>query len=570
MAGSIRKIVDSAAIGASGAISWWAKRASGGANVLEVSLTGQVVEELHLAGIMQRLFPSHFLCMRELLAGISFAADERDIKALIVRVSGHDLGWGRAEELCDAIRRFRASGKYALAYLEEPENIDTMIAASCDRVIAPPGVPLYLTGLLSEVMYFKEILDKLNIEPELFQAGKYKSAVEPFLRSGMSDEHRESVESLLDSIYGHWLKAVAVGRGMTEERVGGLIDEGPWLAEEAKDAGLIDELMYEDELDDYIEKWLGIVVHRIPLDRFRKLYGPRASVRDPWRKLQALALITATGTIHSGESRYYGAADSSAGADTLRRAISRVREDDAIAAVVLRIDSPGGSAVHSDFIWREVERLKKEKPVVVSMADVAASGGYYIAMPADHIVASPATLTGSIGVIGGKINLKGLYNKIGINKDSVARGKHADMVTDYGSLSPELRAKMKKEMEAVYHIFVEKAASARKREYAELDQSAQGRVWTGLQAKEVGLVDELGSLLTAIERAKERAGIPASRRVPVYTATRAHRFSLPMPSLPIPLPGGGKLSRAFSALAQFELLADSSILALMPFSLKIK
>jgi protease-4 len=568
MAGTVRKVMDSAGIGAGHLISWWSRRAQGGANVLEINLSGQVVEEMHLAGVVQRLFPSQFLCMRDLLSGINFAAEERDIKAILLRVSDHDLGWGRAEELCDAIRRFRAAGKYAIACLEEPENIDTLIAASCDRVVSPPGVPFYLTGLLSEVMYFKEVLDKLDVQPELFQAGKYKSAVEPYTRSGMSKQNREAMEAVLDSIYEGWIKAMVSGRGLSESVITDLIDKGPWLAEEAKEAGLLDELLYDDEIDDYIEKWLGFVLRRITLDRFKKLYGPRPSVSEPWLKTQGLALITATGPIHAGESHYYGAADSTTGADTLRRALTRVREDDRIAAAVLRIDSPGGSATHSDFIWREVERLKKNKPVVVSMADVAASGGYYIAMPADHIVASPGTLTGSIGVIGGKLNLKGLYNKIGIKKDRVSRGAHADLVTDYGPLSADLRAKMEKEMDAVYRIFVGKAATARKREPAEMDQAAQGRVWTGAQAKALGLVDELGSLLTAIERAKERAGIHPSRRVPVFTPMRAHKLSLPMPSFPIPLPGG--MLKSLTRLMPYHLLSDSPILAMMPFSIKIR
>jgi protease-4 len=279
-------------------------------------------------------------------------------------------------------------------------------------------------------------------------------------------------------------------------------------------------------------------------------------------------MITATGVIHSGESRHYGAGDSTTGADTLRRAISKIREDDRVFGVVLRVDSPGGSAVHSDLIWREIDRLRQEKPVVASMADVAASGGYYIAMPADHIMASPVTLTGSIGVIGGKMNLKGLYNKIGITKDKVSRGKHADLVTDYGALTPELKKKLKKEMETVYRIFVEKAARARKRDYQEIHDAAQGRVWTGTQARERGLVDETGNLMTAIDRAKERAGVPISTAVPVFTPARVHRLSLPSLPFRLPIPGG--FGKALNTLSLYELVADSPMLAIMPYILKIK
>lgn len=318
-----RKIFKSAGIGASSVLTWFARRAAGAANVLEINLSGQVVEDVQLSGIWQRIMPAQFVSMRELLAGVSFAAEDPGIKALVLRTADHDLGWGRAEEISEAIRRFRAAGKYALAFLEEPENVDTLLAAACDRVAAPPGIPVYLTGLLSEVMYFKGVLDKLEIQPELFQAGKYKSAVEPYTRAGMSKEHRESVESLLDSIFDLWSRSLAEGRGITPERARELIDGGPWLSEEAMEQGLLDELFYEDEIDDYLEKWLGIQPARISLDKYLKLYGPRAAMADPWKKDAALALITAAGHIHGGESRFYGLGDTTVGADTLRRALQR-------------------------------------------------------------------------------------------------------------------------------------------------------------------------------------------------------------------------------------------------------
>ena len=563
-----RKTAASAGIGAGNLAAWWARKAAGSANVLEVNLAGQVVEEVHLSGIWQRLLPSPFLSMRELLAAIDYAAEDQDIKVLLLRISDHDLGWGRAEELAEGIRNFRAAGKYALAHLEDPENLDTLIAASCDRVTMPSGASYHLTGLLSEVMYLKGLLDMLEIKPELFQAGKYKSAVEPYTRSAMSREHREAMEAVLDNIYDRWVQALARSRGLGEDRVRELIDRGPWRAEEALEHKLVDALIYEDEIDDYLEKWLGLMPVRIAADRFLRLYGTRPGLSEPWKNQPALALITATGPIHGGESRYYGPGDATVGADTLRAALQQVREDDGIAAVVLRVDSPGGSATHSDLIWREVERLRAAKPVVVSMADVAASGGYYIAMPADYIVASPGTLTGSIGVIGGKMNLKGLYTKLGIKKEQVHRGRHADIVTDYGAYSAELKSKMRQEMDAVYRLFVDKAASSRKRDRAEIEAAAQGRVWTGDQAKSLGLVDELGNLLAAVRRAKERAGIAVSKRVPLVILPRMKKLSLPAMPFSLPLPSGA--NRLLLKLMAYENLADRSALTLLPFSIKIK
>lgn len=563
-----RKLFQSASIGSGNMANWWARRAGGGGNVLELDLSGHIAESSLSETIFSRFFPSNVVGMREALSAIKFAAEERDIKVLLLRISDHDLGWGRAFEIVGAVKRFRAAGKHAVAFMETPENADTLIAAACDKIVVPPGAPVYLTGLLSEVMYFKGLLDKFDVKPELFQAGKYKSAVEPYTRKSMSKAHRESVEAILDGIYGRWTRELSEGRGLPAETVADLVDQGPWLAETAKEAGLLDELLYEDQVDDYLEKWLGIVPRRVRLDRFLKVYGPRPAISEPWKKTRAIAIVTVSGTIHGGENRQFGAGDSSTGADTLRRALNRAREDGRICAVVLRVDSPGGSAVHSDLIWREVERLRAEKPVVASMGDVAASGGYYIAMPADEIVASPCTLTGSIGVIGGKINLKGLYDKVGINKEQVKRGKNSDIVTDYGALSPELRKKLQAEMENIYKIFVDKAARARKQEYEQLHESAQGRVWTGEQARERGLVDTLGGLMTSIERAKERAGVPADRPMPVVMLPKPRKFALPAMPFPLPIPGGA--ARAVTDIMRYEPLADTPFLAMLPYMIKIK
>jgi len=563
----LRNAARSAGIGFSNVLAWWAKKTAGPANVLNIKLSGRVVEDVQLSGLWQRFMPAPPITMRDLLSVINLASEDDSIKLLLLRIGRHDLGWGKAQELCRMTKRFRSAGGHALAFLEEPGNLDTMIASACDRVVIPPGAPLQLTGLLSEIMYFKEVLDRLEVEPELFHTGKYKSAVEPYTRTGMSREHREAMESLLDSIYKCWSSQMASGRGLSQDRVKELIDQGPFMAPQAKEAGLVDELAYADELDDYIQRWLGFAPKMIDAERFMRLFGPRPSIGDPWKKSRALALITAAGPIHGGESRFYGAGDATTGADTIRRALREVREDDRIAAVVLRVDSPGGSAVHSDLIWREVERLARAKPVIASMADVAASGGYYIAMAANTIIASPTTITGSIGVIGGKINLKGLYNKIGIKKEHVARGKHADMLTDYGPLAPELKEKIKNETETVYRSFVAKAAESRKREEAQIEKAAQGRVWTGEQAEDLGLVDRTGSLIEAIERAKESAGIPLWRKVPVAVLPRLKRMSFPGIPFPLPLPGGA--GALHNLVSSYSCLADESTLAIMPYLLKI-
>ena len=536
-------------------------------NVLELRLEGEVVEDQPPFTWLQRFFPRPVIGLRELILTLREAETDPQLSILLLYLGPNSLGWGRAQELRQAIQSLRAAGKKAIAFLEEADTLDYFLATACDQIIFTPLGSVGLTGLLSEVIYFKGALDKLAIKPELLQAGRYKGAVEPYTRTGMSRAQRESVNSLLDSLYEQLAAGVAQARGLSAATVKNLIDHGPYLAAPARAAGLVDKLLYEDQLEDHLRQELGAEPVIASSQRYRWLCGPGLDWRDPWRSHPAVAVVYATGLIHSGPSRSYGGIADSVGSETLCAALREVREDPAVKAVVLRVDSPGGSGLASDLIWREVSLFQGHKPLVVSMGDVAASGGYYIAAPADQILAQPGTLTGSIGVIAGKINLQGLYEKVGLKKVLVARGRNADLHSDYGPFSETGRLRVEEEMQSFYREFVSKAAKGRKQEYARMEKSAQGRVWTGEQAQALGLVDGLGGLRQALETAKRLAGIPLEQKALLEILPRRRRFQLP--AWTAFLPFSPRLTPALRQLFSLEAIADSRILALLPFRLRI-
>jgi protease-4 len=413
-----------------------------------------------------------------------------------------DSGFGKVQELRDAIGRFRKSGKPAYAHLEFAGNREYYLATACSRIYAVPTAILDVSGLAAEVTFFKGTLDKIGMQAQFEGVGKYKNAPNQFTETGFTGPHREQTEALLDSLFGQYVGAIAASRDKTEAQVRALVDDGPYDGARALAAGLVDELVYEDELGDR----LG-AAERVTAGRYVK--GSRGFGLDGRPKL---ALVYAVGTIVSGESQS-GFGGDFAGSDTVARAIRQARKDASVRAIVLRIDSPGGSGTASDVMWREVTLARKVKPVIMSMGDTAASGGYYLAMGGDAIVAQPGTITGSIGVFGGKLSMRGLYDKVGLTKEIVTRGKNAALFSSYRAWSDEERQSFRAIMTSFYEEFVQKAASGRGKTYEEIHAVAQGRVWTGAEALEVGLVDRLGGLDVAVTLAKERAKIGADQEV---------------------------------------------------------
>jgi protease IV len=430
------------------------------------------------------------------------------ISSVILKPSGPAALWGKVQEVRDAIADFRRSGKPIIGYLEYGGEQEFYLASACDKVFLMPAASLDLTGMASYELFLRGMLDKIGAFPDALHIGEYKTASNTFTEKTMTPAHREMAVSLNTDLYEQLVRGIAEGRRKSEAEVRSLIDHGPFLPEDALRAGLIDDLAYEDELDDKVKLSPG-KVRFIDINEYRGVSaGGLGLNRGP-----QVAIIYAAGIIASGKSSYDSPAGSVVGSDTIVEYLRKARGDNAVKAIVLRIDSPGGSAIASDVIWREVMLTKNQKPVIASMSDVAASGGYYIAMPAHAIVAEPSTLTGSIGVVLTKFVINGTLQKLGINMEPVSRGRYAEMYSPIKAFTPEERTRMLENMQATYDTFVEKAAQGRNTTPEKIDAIGQGRVWTGRQAKEIGLVDELGGLERALALAKQRAKIAQDAEV---------------------------------------------------------
>jgi protease-4 len=485
----------------------------GGESYLALNLTGGVPEIP--ASEFGSFFESSPPSLRALVESLDRAATDAKVKAVVLRVSVlPDSGWGKVQELRDAITRFRKSGKPAYAHLEFCGNKEYYLATACNKVYAVPGALLDVSGLRAEVTFLRKTLDKLGVQAQFEGVGKYKNAPNQFTESSFTEPHREQTQALLDGLFAQYLAAISAARGKSTAEVRAAVDEGPYTAEDARAAGLVDELLYQDELDARLKS-----AERVTPGRYVR--SARGFGFDGRPKV---ALVYAVGEIVSGESQAGGLGGEFAGSDTVARAIRQARTDPAIRAIVLRVDSPGGSGTASDVIWREMGLARKAKPVVVSMGDVAASGGYYIAMGGDAIVAQPGTITGSIGVFGGKFSLRGLYDKIGVTKEILSHGRNAALFTEYRPWNDEERAKVRSLMVSFYETFVTKAAQGRHKTYDEVDRIAQGRVWTGSEALKVGLVDRLGGLDVALTIAKERAKLGKDQDVALVVLPQRKSF----------------------------------------------
>jgi len=506
------------------------------------------------------------------------------IKAILLDIDTSGVGWGKSEELRDAITDFRSSGKPVYAYMEFGLNKEYYIATACDKIYVPPPGELFINGLAADVMFFRGSLDKLGIYPDIYQIGKYKSAGDMFTQKNMTDAHREYINSLLDDLYGRYVNAIAQARHKTPDDVRTLIDNAPYNATKAKEAGLIDESAYRDELEKQIKSTLGYKES----DTFTPVRGVDYRDVSPeslgLNKGEKIAVVYATGDIGSGSSANSPSGEQSIGSDTLAKAMNDAAADKSIKAIVLRVDSPGGSGLASDIIWHAVEAANQKKPVVVSMSDVAASGGYYIAAAARKIIAQPSTITGSIGVVAGKPVMRGFYDWLGISNEYVLRGKTAGLFRETEKFTDEERAKFEDWIKTTYYNdFVPKVARGRNKDAQSIDSVGQGRVWTGTQAKDRGLVDEFGGLDRAIEVAKGLAGIPADKGV--------QRVILPYPQtfLQQLLNGSGESSnakveqqraiaaslpedarRALRYMALMDQMKNGETMMLMPFDLRIK
>ena len=444
--------------------------------------------------------------------------DER-VEGVVVVPSLQQGMWGKVQEIRDAMLDFKKSGKPIVAYLEYGGGQQFYLATAADSVFLTPTSSVNLVGVASYELFLREGLDTIGVHPDMLHAGDFKTASNVYTETTFTPEHREMAESLNRDLYEQLVSGIAAGRDLTEPEVRRLIDEGPFLPEDAVAKGLIDELLYEDE-----------VVGHAPLPESA---SSRLAYRD-YQHLDArslglnrgpeVAVVYAAGTINFGGSGFDVSGSEIVGSQTMVQAIREAREDRSVEAIVLRIDSPGGVAIASDIIWRELQLAGEEKPVIASMSDVAASGGYYIAAPADVVVAQPGTLTGSIGVVGGKFAVGGTLEKLGINVETITDGAMAEMNSPFAPFSDESRARVQRQIDATYETFLRRVADGREMSRDDVHAIGQGRVWTGRQAKDRGLVDELGGLMRALELAKDLAGIDADREVTIVPFPRPRSF----------------------------------------------
>jgi protease-4 len=509
------------------------------------------------------------LTFRDLLGAITRAKEDSRVEKLLLHVRPTGLGWGHAAELRDHLLDFKSSGKPVVAFVEYGSNRDYFLAAAADEIFIHPRTLLDLRGVRGEALFVRGALEKIGVEAEFERFAAYKDAPDMFLRDEMSPESREAVGKLVATIHDSLVEALVQGRGMDRSQAAGLIAKGPFTADEALELDLVDGLHYVDEVKKRLAPEGKDQIATVPVAEYIHARSPAPSFGSKAR----IAVIYGVGAIVGGESTEDGIFGRVMGSDTIAEAFEKAREDESIDAVVFRIDSPGGSDVASDVIWREATLTREKKPVVVSMADVAASGGYWIATASDAIVAEPTTITGSIGIYAGKFNLAGLYDKIGVSTDGVESSSNADFFSSSRSFTAEEREKLRRILEAGYRAFLERVAESRKKTTDEVHAVAQGRVWSGRDAKELGLVDELGGLKRALDIAKEKAGFDADAKVELrILPEKKPLFEYLLSSFTMSSQSQLTLLDPKEILARSPLLrtiATGAPLALMPFQLQI-
>src|SRR5438067_4932630 len=496
-----------------------------GNSVRVLKVEGQLPDFTNADEFSSRFFGAQTNSLSSLLLQLRKAKADKRVGAVLLDIGMIEAGWAKAEEIRDAVADFRKSGKPIYAYMEFGADKEYYVATAAERVYVPPIGDLFINGLAAEAMFFRGTFDKLGIYWDSYQIGKYKNAPEHFTRKEMSDGERETLKSLLDEIYNRYKADVAEARHMSVDDVEALIDNAPHNAVEAQKAGLIDGALYREEVENELKKRLGYKdderLHKVSMAEYRRVPADSLGLNQG----DQVAVIFASGPIEPGRSNdgSFGG-DQSIGSDTVVKALNDARDNKAVKAIVLRVDSPGGVTYPSDLIWKTVEEATKKKPVVVSMSDLAASGGYYVSMGANKIVAEPLTFTGSIGIFAYKPVMSGFYDWVGITSYYLTRGRNAAMFRETDKFTEDERKKFQSMLDNSYwNEFLPKVAAGRHFPDAQaVDQIARGRVWTGAQGKENGLVDEFGGLDRAVEVAKELARIPADRQVRrvVYPAPR--------------------------------------------------
>lgn len=485
-------------------------------SILHLNLDGPVTEmqqENPLAGLPLPGTEFQKIGLMQLKQVIAHAKDDSRIKGIYLEVTQPVAGFSTLEEIRASLADFRESGKWVVAYNEAMSEGAYYLSSAADKVYLNPEGEVEFNGLTVTIGFYKKLMDKLQIRPEVFRVGEFKSAVEPFLREKMSDENRLQLTSMANDIYDHMLDGIAGSRKMDKKRLEEISDQ--MLVRNAQDAvqlGLVDSLLYDDQLMDLFRGKLGLgsddEIKFVKYNRYRKSFSTYKSSSNE------IAVIVADGTIMPGDGNQN---DQVIGADTFVKEIRKARKDDDIKAIVLRVNSPGGEFKASDMIWREIQLAKRDKPVIGSMSDYAASGGYYLSMGCDTIVAQPSTITGSIGIFGIMFDLSDfLGDKLGITFDEVRTGDFGDTYTVTRPLTEAEKKIIQKNLDDYYDTFTSKAAEGRGVEQQDILKIASGRVWTGSQALQNNLVDVLGGFNDAVRIAAEKAGVAGDYKVRFY------------------------------------------------------
>ena len=488
-----------------------------GRGYLEVPLAGSIPEVAPPESFFTVLVGRRPVTMHDLWENLRKAKVDRRIQAVVLRLGVLECDWAKANEMREAVLDFRRSGKKAYALIDEAPDFDLeyYVASAADRIVLQPLGWLGINGIGGYVPFLKGFLDKVGIQADFEHVAEFKTAANMFTEKGFTPAHREEMESLYGDIFGQYVAVTAKARGLSEDGFKALLDKGSFQGEQAKAAGLVDDCLYEDEVQALLRRDGGTIA-AVAFDDYTRV-SPSSIGLETGR--HTVALIYAVGMIVTGES-----VPQLMGGSTVAAWIRSARTDPSIGAIVIRIDSPGGSSVGSDVIWREVALAKKDKPVIVSMSDVAGSGGYWIAMPATKIVAQPQTLTGSIGVLAGKFSIEGLTAKLGVTAERLVFGEHADEFSMFRPFTADERKTLRDELLWTYDQFLSRAAEGRGLTREEVDAVGKGRVWTGRQAKDRKLIDELGGLTMAIGLAKKEAGIDAGEEVRLDVWPRKRTF----------------------------------------------
>ncbi len=539
-----------------------------GSLFVESEFSGPIVEE----PVPEFFFGAPHPSLQRVTKALRELETDDRVGGLILRLGALDCGMAVIQELRGTLVRFQESGKILIVHSEFLGNKEYYLASAADQIYMSPSGFLNLTGLAFEVTFIKGTLDKLGIVAELENIGDYKSAAENLTREGMSQAHREELDAALESLFDEFTSAIALDRGLKPEELGKLIDGGPYSAGEALNQGLIDSILFPDQLEEEIIPLYDDASVLVRYGDYRKYEEYGTDWGNPLSK--RIAVIFADGTIVGGRSSYGFFQGKMVGAETLTDAIREARENPMVKAIVMRVNSPGGDGAASDLIWREVQRTVRgavRKPFIVSMGSVAASGGYYISCAADTIVADPATITGSIGVVSGKFDLSGFYEKIGFSREVVKKGERADFFSSARGWSAEEREHHRKMAREFYQRFIERVSEGRDLAPEQVEEVAQGRIWTGEQAWEMGLVDEIGSFSDAVQIAMGAAGFELGE-------SALFEFYPKYPWMDFKLKSGPELRSQLNddlwkiagEVKRYSDLYDGKVLYLMPYEMKIE